>query len=231
MTFCERLFKKVEPVWEKSHQHPFVTGIGDGTLALDKFQFYIIQDYLYLLDYAKVYAIGVVKATDPKVMAQFAKQIDGILNGEMKLHKQYAKRLQISIEEMEQAKPSAMNLAYTNYMLSVSQSGTLAELIASLLPCMWSYWEIGKRLNQIPGARDHEFYGEWIRGYSSEEYGQLCVWLIDLLNELAAGKSEAELARLEDIFLNTSRFEYLFWDMAYRKEMWSFEQQEHSTIS
>jgi thiaminase/transcriptional activator TenA len=228
--FCEKLFQKVEPIWEKSHRHPFVTEISDGTLDLDKFQYYIIQDYLYLLDYAKVYALGVVKAQNPEIMGRFAKQIDGILNGEMNLHKQYAKRLGISIQEMEAAKPSAMNLAYTNYMLSVSQSGTLAELTASLLPCMWSYWEIGKRLNTIPGARDHEFYGEWIQGYSSEEYGELCIWMIELLNELAEGKSEQELQRLEEIFLNTSRFEYLFWDMAYRKEMWGFEE-ECSTVS
>jgi thiaminase/transcriptional activator TenA len=231
MTFCEELFKKVQPIWEKSHNHPFVTGIGDGTLEIDKFQFYIIQDYSYLLDYAKVYAIGVVKANEPKVMSKFATLLDSILNGEMNLHRLYAKRLGITIEELEEAKPSAINLAYTNYMLSVSQSGTLAELIASLLPCMWSYWEIGKRLNEKPGANEHEFYGEWIRGYSSEEYGALCIWLIDLLNELAEGKSAKELERLEEIFLNTSRFEYLFWDMAYHKEMWGFDEREHTALS
>lgn len=175
MKFCDRLLETVQPVWEMSHNHPFVVGMGDGTLEKDKFQYYIIQDYLYLLDYAKLYAIGVVKATNPQVMGKFAEQIDGILNGEMTIHKQYAKRLGISIEEIESAKPSAKNLAYTNYMMSVSQNGTLAELIAALLPCMWSYWEIGKRLNDIPGARDHEFFGEWIQGYSSEEYGNLCI--------------------------------------------------------
>ena len=230
MKFCDRLFQNVQPIWEKSHQHPFVKGIGNGELELDKFQFYIIQDYLYLIEYAKVYALGVVKAKDLQVMSKFARQIDGILNGEMNIHKEYAKRLGISIEEMEQAKPASMNLAYTNYMLSVSQSGTLAELVASLLPCMWSYWEIGKRLNDVPGASDHEFYGEWIRGYSSEEYAELCIWVIELMNELAEGKSEKELAHLEEIFMTTSRFEYLFWDMAYRKETWSFDEQ-CSTIS
>ncbi|MBO9128842.1 thiaminase II [Bacillus sp. 165] len=230
MKFCEELFEKVQPIWERSHNHPFVVGIGKGTLEVDKFRFYIVQDYLYLLDYAKVYAIGVVKAYDLKVMSKFAMLLDSILNGEMNLHRRYAKRLGITIEELEGAKPSAINLAYTNYMMSVSQHGTLAELIASLLPCMWSYWEIGKRLNEKPGANTHEFYGEWIWGYSSKEYGQLCVWLIDLLNALAEGKSKNELARLEEIFLNMSRFEYLFWDMAYRKEMWDFER-EYTMLS
>ncbi|UOY91972.1 thiaminase II [Ectobacillus sp. JY-23] len=223
MSFCKQVFQQAEEIWERSHNHPFVTGIGDGTLPIETFQYYLVQDYLYLLDYAKVYALGVVKAQNPRIMEQFAKQMDGILNGEMSLHKQYAKRLGVSIEEMERAKPSAMNLAYTNYMLSVSQSGTLAELTAALLPCMWSYWEIGKRLNTIPGAADHVFYGEWIRSYSSVEYGEMCIWMMELLDQLADGKSVTELARLEEIFLNTSRFEYLFWDMAYRKEMWELE--------
>ncbi|MCP8968127.1 thiaminase II [Ectobacillus ponti] len=225
MKFSEQLFQKVQPIWEQSHQHPFVTGIGDGTLPLDRFQFYIVQDYLYLLDYAKVYALGVVKATDLQVMARFAKQIDGILNGEMSIHRHYAARLGITEEEIEGAKPAAMNLAYTNYMLSVAQNGTLAELVASLLPCMWSYWEIGKRLNDLQGAAKHPFYGEWIRGYSSEEYADLCRWVIELFDDLTEGKSSRELNRLEEIFLNTSRFEYLFWDMAYRKEMWGFHEQ------
>ena len=163
MKFCDRLLETVQPVWEMSHNHPFVVGMGDGTLEKDKFQYYIIQDYLYLLDYAKLYAIGVVKATNPQVMGKFAEQIDGILNGEMTIHKQYAKRLGISIEEIESAKPSAKNLAYTNYMMSVSQNGTLAELIAASS----MYVELlgnGKRLNDIPGARDHEFLVSGFKG-------------------------------------------------------------------
>jgi len=89
-----------------------------------------------------------------------------------------------------------------------------------LLPCAWSYWEIGKELSEIPGAADHALYGDWITMYSSKEFGQTAEWCIDLLNKLAAGKPEHELRQLEKIFLNTTRFEYLFWDMAYHKEMW-----------
>ena len=109
-------------------------------------------------------------------------------------------------------------------MLQVSQNGTLAELVASLLPCMWSYWEIGKILNEEPGASEHEFYGEWIRMYASDEFGKLANWCIDLMDQLAEGKSDAELRHLVDIFLNTTRFEYMFWDMAYQEEMWPFDE-------
>ncbi|PAD67870.1 thiaminase II [Bacillus sp. 7586-K] len=224
MKFTEQLREKVLPIWEKNHTHPFVLGIGNGTLAKEKFRFYMIQDYLYLIEYAKVFALGAVKARDLDTMGRFSKLLDATLHEEMELHRQYAKKFNISTKELEEAKPSPITLAYTHYMLQVSQNGTLAELVASLLPCMWSYWEIGKILNEEPGASEHEFYGEWIRMYASDEFGKLANWCIDLMDQLAEGKSDAELRHLEDIFLNTTRFEYMFWDMAYHEEMWPFDE-------
>lgn len=222
--FSERLHEKLQPIWRKNHHHPFVRGIGDGTLDQRKFRFYMVQDYLYLIDYSKVFALGAVKATDVETMGKFASLLNETLNFEMALHRQYAARFGISEEELEQAKPSPITLAYTHYMLHVSQNGTLAELIAALLPCAWSYWEIGKELNEIPGASEHELYGGWIKMYSSKEFGELATWCIELLDEHTAGKSERELARLEEIFLNTTRYEYMFWEMAFHEQMWPGEE-------
>ncbi|GGE67641.1 thiaminase II [Priestia taiwanensis] len=224
MKFCDRLFEAAKPIWDQYHEHPFVTGIGDGTLDIEKFRFYMIQDYMYLLDYAKVAALGVIKADDEKVMGHFAQITQGILNEEISVHKSYMKRLGIKEEDVKETKASSVNLAYTHYMLAVSHGGTIAELVAAILPCAWSYWEIGKKLDENPDARHHEFYGPWVTCYSSDEFAQAAIWLIDYMNELAEGKSEKELARLEEIFLYTSRFEYLFWDMSFNKEMWSFEE-------
>jgi thiaminase (transcriptional activator TenA) len=220
MKFSQRLYDKLQPIWRQNHAHPFVQGIGSGTLDQEKFRFYMIQDYLYLIDYAKLFALGAVKATDVETMGKFAALLDSTLNEEMSLHRQYAARFGISHEELENAKPSPITLAYTHYMLHASQNGTLAELVAALLPCTWSYWEIGKELKEIPGAADHELYGEWISMYSSDEFGQLAIWCIDLLDKLAEEKSEKELAGLEEIFLNTTRYEYMFWEMAFNQEMW-----------
>ncbi|MGF7035604.1 thiaminase/transcriptional activator TenA [Paenibacillus mucilaginosus] len=220
MTFTQRLLGKLEGVWRQNHSHPFVHEMGAGTLDRDKFRFYMIQDYLYLIDYAKLFALGAVKANDLATMEKFAALLHSTLHEEMALHRAYAARFGISEEELETAEPSPITLAYSHYMLHAAQNGSLAELVAALLPCMWSYWEIGKELSRIPGAADHEDYGEWIRMYSSEEFGALAQWCIGLLDELAEGRSEAELARLEEIFLNTTRYEYMFWDMAYHGQMW-----------
>jgi len=219
MKFSERLYEKLQPIWRQNHNHPFVQGMGDGTLEKEKFRFYMIQDYLYLIDYAKLFAIGAMKATNVQTMGKFAALLDSTLNEEMSLHREYAKKFEISEKELEKAQPSPTTLAYTHYMLHVGQSGTLAELVAALLPCMWSYWEIGKELSEKPGA-NNEFYREWIEMYSSEEFGELATWCINLFDSLTEDKSEAELEKLEEIFLNTTRFEYMFWDMAYNEAMW-----------
>ncbi|MGI1812287.1 thiaminase II [Priestia sp. TGN 0903] len=219
MKFSERLYEKLQPIWRQNHNHPFVQGMGDGTLEKEKFRFYMIQDYLYLIDYAKLFAIGAMKATDLQTMGKFAALLDSTLNEEMSLHREYAKKFEISQKELEKAQPSPTTLAYTHYMLHVGQSGTLAELVAALLPCMWSYWEIGKELSEKPGA-NNEFYREWIEMYSSEEFGELATWCINLFDSLTEDKSEVELEKLEEIFLNTTRFEYMFWDMAYNEAMW-----------
>lgn len=203
------------PVWEACLRHPFVTGIGDGTLDMEKFRYFMLQDYLYLFDYARVFALGVVKARDPELMRVFAANVDAILGGEMKIHRAYMKRLDITEEQVFAVKPALANLSYTNYMLSVAQTGGPMEIVASILACSWSYAEIGQALAAIPGAAEHPFYGEWIRGYASEEYTATNQALIELMDTLAADAGEEQLAYLTDVFVNCSRYELGFWDMAW----------------
>jgi thiaminase/transcriptional activator TenA len=222
-SFTARLRERVHPIWERTHRHPFVTGLGDGSLPVESFKFYLKQDYLFLIEYAKLFAVASTKAYDLATSAKFAALQEATLNYEMELHRQYAQRFGISREELEATEPSFVMLAYTSYMLKVAHQGSLADLVSALLPCMWSYWEIGKRLADGEGALQHELYGEWVKTYSSPEFGELAQWLIGVMDQLADGKNEQELARLEEHFLTTSRMEYLFWEMAYREELWPCE--------
>ena len=210
-----RLHDAAAPIWEACLKHPFVTGIGDGTLAVEKFRYFMLQDYLYLFDYARVFAMGVVKARDPRLMRTFAANVDAILGGEMEIHRTYMARLGITEEQVFAVKPALDNLSYTNYMLSVASTGGPAEIVASILACSWSYAEIGQALARIPGAAEHPFYGEWIRGYASDSYAATNHSLIELMDALAAGASGEQLARLTDIFVNCSRYELGFWDMSW----------------
>ncbi|WP_054706173.1 thiaminase II [Bacillus sp. JCM 19041] len=223
MTFTKRIRASADSIWKASHAHPFVQELGRGTLDIEAFKYYMCQDYKYLIDYSRVMALGSVLAPDLETMSGFAAALDETLNTEMELHRNYAARLGITREELEATVPGPVTLAYSSAMLAEAQKGSLAELIAAILPCAWSYYEIGKALAEIPGAIEHEQYGEWVKMYSSEEFGEIAEWLITTLDKLADGKTAQELNRIEAIFLNTSRYEYMFWDMAYKQEGWPVE--------
>ena len=218
MTVTQRLYEAARPIWEACHAHPFVTGIGDGTLEVEKFRYFLLQDYLYLFDYARVFAWGVVKAHSPELMRFFSANVDAILGGEMKIHRAYMARLGITEEQVFAVRPALPNLSYTNYMLSAAAAGGPAEIVAAILACSWSYAEIGTRLAARPGALEHPFYGEWVQGYSSEEYQETNRALVERMDALAAGCSEEEYRRLEEIFVACSRYELGFWEMAWKLE-------------
>ena len=212
----DKLHEAAAPIWAKCLAHPFVAGIGDGSLPAEKFRYFMLQDYLYLFDYARVFALGVAKARDPELMRAFAANVDATLNGEMNLHRAYMKRLGITEEQVLSVQPALDNLSYTNYMLSVAYTGTPVEIVAAILACSWSYAEIGQALARVPGALEHPFYGEWIQSYAGEEYAAVNAGLIDLMNRLGREAGPEQLQRLTEIFCNCSRYELGFWDMAWK---------------
>lgn len=218
--FSDRIFKRIEPVWDAYLDHPFVKGIGEGNLDVEKFKHYMKQDYVYLIEYSRVFAIGASKAKDLKAMTIFANLLHGTMNFEMDLHREYAKQFGISNEELEATEPSATMTAYTSYMLNKAQIGGVENATAAVLACAWSYNFIGKKLAEWPGALEHELYGNWVQMYSSEGFTKLANECIEMINEMAEGKPERELKELEEIVVQTSYFEYMFWDMAENESMW-----------
>lgn len=219
LSVAARLCHAAAPFWEKCLNHPFVQSLGEGTLPVEKFRYFMLQDYLYLYEYARVFALGVAGARAHELMRIFAESLNSILNGEMNIHRAYMQRLGMDAAQLSKAKPALDNLAYTSYMRSIASAGTSVEIATSVLACSWSYAEIGRKLAEIPGAAQHPFYGEWIQGYASEEYADANCALIELLNRLALDADEALLNALEEIFVNCSRYELRFWDMAWEMRL------------
>ena len=171
MTTTERLLACTGELWEAYPEHPFVRGIADGSLDQEKFRYYMIQDYLYLIDYARVFALGVAKSQDTETMRLFAAYVHQILDGEMDIHRGYMKRLGIRLSDAESAGYALDNRSYTAYMLRIAYDEGPAEIAAAILSCALSYEHIARRvLETHPGADQHPFYGEWVSGYASEEY-------------------------------------------------------------
>lgn len=218
MSTVERLLKATEDIWAGYHTHPFVQGLKDGMLDVKKFRRYIIQDYWYLMEYTKVFAVGVAKSQSVEVMKLFAKYIQAILDGEVDVHNGYMGMLGISREELEQTPIAQDNRSYTAYMLSAAYKGGEAEVLTAIFSCAYSYEVIARRIvAENPSAPDHPLYGRWVRGYITERYTNNNVVLKEMLDRLTADYTEAQLRCLEEIFTACSRYEASFWDMAWEE--------------
>ena len=216
MTATERFLAASWDLWGAYLEHPFVRGIADGSLDEKKFRYYMVQDYLYLVEYARVFALGVAKARDMESMRLFAGYVGQILDGEMDIHRGYMKRLGIALEDAESAALALDNRSYTSYMLNIAYTEGPAAIMAAILSCALSYEHIALRILQAhPDADRHPFYGEWVQGYAAPEYHEANEALIALTERLTAGCGEDEMRHLEEIFVECSRYEMAFWDMAW----------------
>ena len=219
-SFSESLRREAEPLWETIHSHPFVRGIGDGTLPLARFRFYMCQDYFFLIEYSRVIALAAAKAPRLEEMGRFADLLNATLNTEMDLHRGFAAKFGITDGEMEATRPAPACRAYTNCLLEAAYSGTFGEIAAAMLPCQWDYALIGRELAARGKPKNAPLYAEWIEMYASEEFGKLAAWLREILDRAAADAGPAERERMRAHFMAGTRYEYLFWDMSWRMEGW-----------
>jgi thiaminase/transcriptional activator TenA len=221
MRYTDELRQSVAKIWEAEMQHPFVRGISDGSLPTSKFRFYLQQDYVFLIEYSRVFGLALAKCRDLETMGRFADLLQATLNSEMSLHRSYAAKFGLSTEELARTEAVPVTQAYTRHLLYVAHSGSFAEILAALLPCAWGYYEIGSRLLKEGGAGLQSLYADWIRTYSSEEFGQFADWLRDLLDAEAHELPARWRQPLAEHFRTSSRYEYLFWEMSWREEGWA----------
>lgn len=216
MKTTQRLLAATKDIWAAYSEHPFVLGIQDGTLNREQFRYYIIQDYLYLEEYAKVFALGIAKAKSPETIQLFSKYVTLLTEGEMDIHRGYMGKFDLSQEEVEATPRALDNLSYTSYMLRVAYEEGEAEILTAILSCAYSYEVIAKTiLANNPAAAGHPFYGEWIRGYADPHYSEANVLLLDMTDRLTRHYTEAQLRHLEEIFVACSRYELAFWELAW----------------
>ena len=211
----ERFYRVAMPVWETYFNHPFVTGIGDGTLEPDKFRYYMVQDHKYLMQYAKVFALGLLKATDETDMRMYSNLITATLDTENAVHQAYLAELGVTRSMIDETPMALNNKSYTDYMISQATKGGLPEIAVAVLACSWSYKVIGDYLETVPGYHDHPFFARWVDMYTSDGYRQANDAMIELVDRYCSGLSEEHLARLDEILLDCSYYEYQFWDMAW----------------
>ena len=197
MGFAEKMKKKHASVYKALLNHSFVNAIGDGSLPMRNFRFYMKQDYLFLLDYTHIFSLAVTKSPDMKIKGKFAGLLNLTLNTELELHRSNAKRIGISLKELDRTEPAPTTRAYIDHLLKIAYEGSLGEIIFSLLPCQLGYWAIGKRLAKRGFPKNQPVYKRWIKTYSSKEWGELANWLRVLGDRLAEEAKRGERARMD----------------------------------
>ncbi len=218
MEFTAELWASVAPIYEAILRHPFIKGLTDGSLPRDGFKFYVVQDALYLVEFARALSIVAARSPRDEWIMMFNEHAAGALKVERALHESFFMDFGLSPQQVTSTPLAPTNLAYTSYLLAVAYAAPFHEALAALLPCYWIYWEVGKELERV-GSRD-ALYTRWIGTYASAEFGSLVRAVIEATNQTAARLNGVEVRAMRRHFLVTSRYEWMFWDMGYRQERW-----------
>ncbi len=216
MKLTEKMYANVQDIWPKYLTHAFVCEMAEGSLPLEKFRYYMLQDYVYLRDYIKIFAMSISKSDDFGEIEFLARNMMAILEETFRVHVPYMKRLGITDQEIRSVVPHIDNSSYSHYMICEAQAGDILSGLVALLNCSWTYAYIAENMvKEYPHAAVHENYGDWFAGYVCEEYQQTNQSLMDMVDQLSEAISETETKKLCEIFRKCSQYELKFWDMAY----------------
>jgi len=218
MAFTDELWREIEPIYTAILRHPFLRGLTEGSLPRESFQFYAVQDALYLREFARALSLAAARAPEDTWIIMFNEHAAGALRVERSLHESFFKEFGLTSADAAATPLAPTNLAYCSYLLAVAYGAPFYEAVAALLPCYWIYWEVGKTLERA-GSRD-PLYTRWIGTYASAEFGSTVQAVLECTDQLAQGLGRAEIAAMKRHFVTTSRYEWMFWDMGYRIETW-----------
>lgn len=211
------------PIWTKLHGHPFITELAEGTLPLEKFRFFLEQDVFYLEEYARCLAMGAAKSRTSDELRYFAADLNNVLDAEIPSNLSLlSKVIELGAEDRGGSRGmSPANVAYTSYMHSLSLRGGPLDIMASLLPCSWSYVEIATALRDRTEFT-HPVYGEWIAYFSLPQTVEVVTKMRRDFDALVLDEitTEARRGEIANIFATSSRLEHGFWEMAYTLEQW-----------
>ena len=204
--------------WLLYTKHEFINKLSNDTLKEEKFLNYLIQDYLFLIQFSKAWSLAILKSDNLEEMKIAASTVNDLINFEMELHITLCANYGISISDLENADEENANIAYTRYVLELGYSGDFLDLLSALAPCVLGYGEIG--LNCQNSNPKTIMYKKWIETYSSIEYQDVCKnvsGLIDKAFLLRLGtnfENTYKWKKVNQIFKKATLLEVDFWNMA-----------------
>ncbi|MFZ5928876.1 MAG: thiaminase II [Acidobacteriota bacterium] len=215
--FAAECRRRAEPVWRRTLEHPFLQSLSDGALPREKFRFYLEQDLLYLREFSRLLLELAAKAPQPAHARILARHAGEAIAEETALHGSIlGLRGRESGEFFFRMAPS--NAAYVNHLKASVGRGSFLEGMAAVLPCYWIYMDAGKHLAKK--SSPVEEYQRWIQQYAGADYEKSVREAIDIFNAAAAVAAPDLRARALEAFERSARYEWMFWEMAWRMEAW-----------
>lgn len=218
MTFCDTIWQDVAPLRRAILAQPFLAELADGSLPPESFRHYMLQDSLYLAEYARVLAIAAARAPTAAGRLEFSDGAKVAVQVEEALHQAFFVQFGVTPEMAREAEATPACLGYTSYLASLAATRSYEELIAGILPCFWVYWEVGCDIK--PRAASPNPYAAWIDTYAAPSFGEATDRVRALVDEAAHNATPATRAAMATAFRNATRYEWMFWDSSYRRETW-----------
>lgn len=218
MSFTKELWAAMEPIYTEILVHPFVRGLTDGTLSREAFRFYVVQDALYLREFARALSVAAARAPADDWIIMFNEHAANALRVERALHEGFFQEFGLTPAAVAATPLAPVNQAYTSYLLAVAYGAPFHENVTALLPCYWIYWEVGKALEQA--GSPEPLYTRWIATYAAEEFGAVVRAVLAVVDAVAARLGPTEREAMRRHAVTTARYEWMFWDMGHRRERW-----------
>ena len=218
MAFSDRLLDDGAEIWAAQKEHPFVVELADGSLDEAAFRHWVKQDYRYLLDYARVFALAGTKADDEETTRRLTATAHATLDDELDLHRSFAADYGLSPDDLEAVEKAPTCAAYTDFLVRTAHEGSLAEITAAVHPCGQGYLDVADHMAAL-ATEDHR-YTPFIEKYTSDAFRETVAWLRGLVDRYAEG-FPGERDAMRAAFLRSARLEHAFWEMCYTEEGWS----------
>jgi thiaminase/transcriptional activator TenA len=216
--FSDDAWTLTAPLRAAIHKLPFNTELAAGTLAPERFRFYILQDAIYLGEYARVLALAGAKAPDPATVQKFGQAAVEAIVVERALHGRYLAEFGVAPAAVATAEPAPDCLAYTSFLLATAHQQPWPVLVAAILPCFWIYWDVAGAI--VRGAAPDNPYRAWIDTYADPRFGEAVQLVIAIADRAADGTAPEARTAMLAAFARSAQYEYLFWDGAYNRRGW-----------
>jgi thiaminase/transcriptional activator TenA len=218
MRFSEEAWQQNAALCAAIHRLPFNTELAAGTLSRERFRFYIVQDALYLGQYARVLTLAAAKALEIATLQAFASSALGAVAVEQALHGRYLQEFGVDPASVMATEPAPDCLAYTSFLVATAYQEPWEILVAALLPCFWIYWDVAQAITR-EAAPDNP-YRAWIDTYADPHFGEAVGRVIGVADEAAASTTPRIRDGMLTAFRRSAHYEWLFWDGAYRRRGW-----------